>query len=245
MAAGNFSACIEQVKPFEGGYVNDAADPGGETNYGISKRAYPGEDIKRLTWTRARQLYQRDYWGPIQGERLPVGVDLVVLDPAINSGIRQAGKWLQRAVGLTGKAVDGAIGNVTLGATHASDARRVLKSITDQRLSMLRGLKTWARFGKGWTRRVTTMEAAGLKMMGADLSREAARAEGEAKQHNGASAATAGGAGATGIGIEGLDMPTVLVAVVVIVGVLIALKLARDARIDKARAKAMREAEKE
>ena len=32
----------------EGGYVNDPKDPGGETKYGISKRAYPGEDIAGL-----------------------------------------------------------------------------------------------------------------------------------------------------------------------------------------------------
>ena len=30
----------------EGGYVNDPADPGGETKYGISKKAYPTVDIK-------------------------------------------------------------------------------------------------------------------------------------------------------------------------------------------------------
>jgi lysozyme family protein len=31
----------------EGGYVNDPKDPGGETKYGISKRANPGEDSAR------------------------------------------------------------------------------------------------------------------------------------------------------------------------------------------------------
>src|SRR5437870_3022167 len=33
--------CIFIIMGFEGGYVNDPLDPGGETNYGISKRAYP------------------------------------------------------------------------------------------------------------------------------------------------------------------------------------------------------------
>ena len=31
---------IEKTLAHEGGYVNDPDDPGGETNFGISKRAY-------------------------------------------------------------------------------------------------------------------------------------------------------------------------------------------------------------
>ena len=44
------------------GYVNDPKDPGGETNYGISKRAYPDVDIKNLTEDGAKDIYKRDYW---------------------------------------------------------------------------------------------------------------------------------------------------------------------------------------
>ena len=35
------------------GYVNDPKDRGSETKAGISKRAYPNEDIKNLTLDRA------------------------------------------------------------------------------------------------------------------------------------------------------------------------------------------------
>ena len=44
-----FDEIISVVLHHEGGYVNDPKDPGGETNYGISKRAYPDVDIKNLT----------------------------------------------------------------------------------------------------------------------------------------------------------------------------------------------------
>ena len=40
-----FEEIIEVVLEHEGGYVNDPKDPGGETKYGVSKRAYPNEDI--------------------------------------------------------------------------------------------------------------------------------------------------------------------------------------------------------
>ncbi len=52
---------IEFILEREGGYVNDPADPGGETNFGISKRAYPNVDIKNLTREGAIAIYQRDY----------------------------------------------------------------------------------------------------------------------------------------------------------------------------------------
>ena len=40
-----FEQCIDHVLKHEGGYVDDPKDLGGETNFGISKRAYPELDI--------------------------------------------------------------------------------------------------------------------------------------------------------------------------------------------------------
>ena len=47
---------IEHVLKFEGGYVNDPDDPGGETNFGISKRSYPDLDIAALTVADAVEI---------------------------------------------------------------------------------------------------------------------------------------------------------------------------------------------
>ena len=44
-----FEEAVKSVLKHEGGYVNDPKDPGGETNFGISKRAFPDLDIKNLT----------------------------------------------------------------------------------------------------------------------------------------------------------------------------------------------------
>ena len=50
-----FQRCVLFVLNEEGGYVNDPADPGGETNFGISMRAHPEVDIKALTKAKAAE----------------------------------------------------------------------------------------------------------------------------------------------------------------------------------------------
>jgi lysozyme family protein len=56
------AAVNDLIDNWEGGYVDDPQDPGGETKYGISKRAYPHEDIKDLSRDRAVEIYYHDYW---------------------------------------------------------------------------------------------------------------------------------------------------------------------------------------
>ena len=52
----NFDDAFDRLIGHEGGYTSGIGDPGGETKYGISKRAYPNEDIRNLSLARARQL---------------------------------------------------------------------------------------------------------------------------------------------------------------------------------------------
>ena len=80
----SFSKVIKMVLEHEGGYVNHPSDPGGETKYGISKRAYPEVNIAELTEEDAEELYFNDYWSRIKGEELPAGVACVVMDYAVN-----------------------------------------------------------------------------------------------------------------------------------------------------------------
>ena len=44
-----FFEIVNHTLEEEGGYVNDPTDKGGETNFGISKRAYPNLDVFNLT----------------------------------------------------------------------------------------------------------------------------------------------------------------------------------------------------
>ncbi len=145
----HFDSCIEFVLRHEGGYVFDPRDAGGETKYGISKRAFPGEDIKALTEARARDLYRTQYWGPIRGDSLPLPVALVVLDFAVNSGVGTASRELQRSIGA---AADGVIGPKTLEALSLRAPLEVCRDVIARRVCFLAGLDQ-PHFLRGWIRR--------------------------------------------------------------------------------------------
>lgn len=110
-----FDRAIKPVLQHEGGYVNDPVDPGGETNFGITKRNYPQLDIKHLTVEEAIEIYRRDYWRPIYDEMTDGDAACKIFDMAVNMGHRQAHKLLQRGVGVDD---DGVFGPVTLAAAN-------------------------------------------------------------------------------------------------------------------------------
>lgn len=154
----NFDEAFERLIGHEGGYVNDPRDPGGETKYGISRRAYPGEDIAGLTLARAKAIYLRDYWGPAACDALPPSVRFDVFDLAVNSGPRTAARMLQRVVG---EVQDGIVGPRTLQAVQSMPAPRLVARLSGARLAMMADLPNWPAHGRGWARRIASnlMEA--------------------------------------------------------------------------------------
>jgi len=163
----SFSKVIKMVLQHEGGYVNHPSDPGGETKYGISKRAYPEVNIAELTEEDAEELYFNDYWSRIKGEELPAGVACVVMDYAVNSGISRASKALQAACGISNG--DGIIGPATLAAvwtTVKNDGEEsVVNAVTEQRQGFIRGLSIYETFGKGWERRITETHEKAMELL--------------------------------------------------------------------------------
>ena len=85
-----FEEAIKFTLKIEGGYSNDPNDPGGETNYGISKRSYPNEDIKSMTPERAKKIYYENYWLKAGCDKLPAPWNLMVLDAAVHHGVSRA-----------------------------------------------------------------------------------------------------------------------------------------------------------
>lgn len=163
----SFETVVHMVLEHEGGYVNHPSDPGGETKYGISKRAYPDVDIAELTKDDAADLYKRDYWDRIKGDDLPVGVACVVMDYAVNSGISRASKALQSVCGIANG--DGVIGPASLNAVWTTvkntSEEDVITAVTEQRQGFIRALSIYDTFGKGWERRIEETRAKAMELI--------------------------------------------------------------------------------
>lgn len=149
----NYDQAFELLIGHEGGYVNHPNDPGGETKYGISKRAYPNEDIAGLTLERAKAIYRRDYWDRVQCDSLPAAVRFDVFDVAVNSGTTTAIRMLQRAAFAE---VDGVIGPRTRLALQTMPVHQLVARINGARLNFMADLPTWPTFGRGWAKRIAS-----------------------------------------------------------------------------------------
>lgn len=153
----DFDQAFEVLMIHEGGYVNHPKDPGGETAYGISKRAYPDLDIKMLTREDAKEIYRRDWWVPNRyGEIQHQALAEKVFSLAVNMGARRANKLLQRAVNKVEKTdllVDGVMGVKTLTVlNNAENPDHILAELKLLAVQYYLDLGT-RDFLKGWIRR--------------------------------------------------------------------------------------------
>ena len=146
----DFKKAVEFVLKHEGGYVNDPQDAGGETKFGISKRAYPNLDIKNLTRDQAIEIYKRDYWDKLPNT-LPAAVHCVLFDCAVNAGIGRALRILQAAIKV---GQDGKWGGLSQSALTKLNQNEVLLRFSTERIMFYSVLSTFSRFGKGWVNRV-------------------------------------------------------------------------------------------
>jgi len=158
-----FDQAMVIILASEGGYSNNSADPGGETNFGISKRAFPDVDIASLTVDGAKALYKQHYWDKTAGglDNVDPGLALVLMDAAVNNGVGAANKFLQSALGV---AADGVVGPQTLAALKNADPQEVLVAAHGARINMMANLSTWKTFGHGWSKRLAHLpyQAAGM-----------------------------------------------------------------------------------
>lgn len=153
----NFDQSFEKLIGHEGRYSNNPADPGGETMFGVTKvvaraHGYNGNMID-LPLNAAKLIYKSSYWDKARCDELPEEVRFDTFDAAVNSGVGQAVKFLQRAAGVQD---DGVIGPRTLSAVRAMDPQLLDKRLSGYRLRFMTELKNWPPFAKGWAARIAT-----------------------------------------------------------------------------------------
>ena len=155
-----FKKAFNYVLKNEGGYVNDQADPGKETKYGISKRSYPNLNIRQLSLKDAEKIYFCDYWLKGKFEQIPdENVATQLFDLSVNLGIRATTIVLQRALRSVGINVveDGLLGSQTLSGVIFSEPSNLLAAIKSEAAGYYRLIAAknpqQQKFLQGWLNR--------------------------------------------------------------------------------------------
>lgn len=197
MTTAAFERCHSVTKGWEGGWVNDPDDRGGATNFGVTQGTYDGwrdsqnlprQSVRNLTVGEATKIYFENYWLKPGCNTLFTGVDLAVYDFGVNSGPSRARKFM---------------------VANLDDQNRhdvTVKNICQARLSFVRGLSTFWKFGRGWSNRIADVQAKGVAwavtaMSSATEARE--QLEREAGQKRKEEVTATGGGAATGTGSAG------------------------------------------
>lgn len=128
----DFEPAVAYVLDNESGnFVNNAADRGGPTKWGITldlyTRIHPGAvaaDIEALDRHSAVQIYREVFWLALRLQSVvSQGIATAILDGAANFGARRSLVFAQRACGAVS---DGLPGEDTLRLLNAANPRWVL-----------------------------------------------------------------------------------------------------------------------
>lgn len=167
------AAIIAALFALEGGYVNHPKDPGGETNYGITKsvaqeNGYFGpmrEMPKEYAWSIYYNEYIREPgYAPMESQSPAVLEELV--DTAVNTGVSRSSRWFQQSLNSLSRggkdykmvAIDGKVGSSTIDAYKALSAKRgkrqscemVIKLMDAQQANHYMSLTKLSDFTPGW-----------------------------------------------------------------------------------------------
>ncbi len=150
-----FNRVFERIIKHEGGYVNHPADPGGETNFGITKRTAMAygytSPMRNMTRADARRIYEKAFYSRYKTWDFPPVLLFQIFDAAVNHGHGNACRMLQRAVGVLD---DGVWGDVSQQALNAMSSDDVVVRFIGERLRFYTRLKHFDTFGRGWINRM-------------------------------------------------------------------------------------------
>lgn len=165
----NFRPSLAALLRSEGGNDDDPHDHGGRTSRGVTQREYDAWrrergmstlDVWKAPQSDIEAVYKEEYWDP-HCDLLPIGVDYLYFDMAVNAGPNRATKLMQRALGLT---EDGRVGPITRQAMKSADPRKLIERYSEVKRAFYINLNQ-PRFIKGWLNRVRDVRATALAML--------------------------------------------------------------------------------
>ncbi|MBO9151938.1 glycoside hydrolase family 108 protein [Chitinophaga sp. GCM10012297] len=166
-----FKLAIAPVLKWEGGYVKDPDDEGGETYRGITRKNWPfwpgwaqvdaAKPIKKgkyipLADPFVEEFYEKHYWEPIKGDLIhDQRTAGFLLDFYVHSGYH-AVEAIQTVAGVT---PDGIFGPQTLAAINKAGS--LFDQLKASRIAFLHAAskrKSNIKFLAGWLRRVNSFK---------------------------------------------------------------------------------------
>ena len=166
----NWDNSFKLMLKSEGGFVNHPSDPGGMTNLGVTKATWEnwvgrGSDeaeMRGLTPEKVEPMYKKKFWDAVRGDELPIGLDYLMFDFAVNAGAGRAIKTLQTAVGVT---PDGSFGPITMAALQAADPVKLIERFSAEKEAFYRSLGNFDVYGTGWLNRVANVKQKATSMV--------------------------------------------------------------------------------
>jgi hypothetical protein len=120
MERGDFGTTMDLMLNLEGKKTDDPRDRGGRTNFGVTQGTYnkwrdsknlPRQDVFKITKDEAMQLYKKNFWGIIGGDKLPQKTAMALMSFALTDGPEDSVRLVQRMLKIP---VTGYMGPATL-----------------------------------------------------------------------------------------------------------------------------------
>ena len=163
-------ADYRKLKPFilrwEGGYINDQADLGKQTNKGVTLSTYRSvfgknktvSDLKKITDEQWEFIFKKFYWDKWKADDIKdQNVANILVDWLWCSGSYGI-KIPQRVLGVS---VDSSVGSKTIAAINARDGRELFDTIKQERKDFIdRICQTRPqnrKFKNGWMNRINSL----------------------------------------------------------------------------------------
>lgn len=163
-------ADYRKLKPFilrwEGGYTNDQADLGKQTNKGVTLSTYRSvfgknktvSDLKKITDEQWEFIFKKNYWDKWEADNIKdQNVANILVDWLWCSGSYGI-KIPQMVLGVS---ADGIVGSKTIAAINARDGRELFDTIKQERKDFIdRICQTRPqnrKFKNGWLNRINSL----------------------------------------------------------------------------------------
>lgn len=154
----DFQTAVAKTLTHEGGYVNNPADRGGPTKYGVTQSDLPGIDIQSLTPEQAAFYYQGHYWKDLYGQINDQAIAEKLFDMGVLFGVKTAVRMLQTSMESEAHLVsDGDFGPETLSDVNQyASLPQYRATLIQHVINIVHNDPSQNVFSTGWVNRINS-----------------------------------------------------------------------------------------